>query len=128
MQLVLLSAAGLSWGCASAGPPQERRFASNRNVADAFACSTRRLEAERFALVDADSTAATAVAFRHSPATPDVGRDTWWRIELSVARDPEGRTLVAALLGTADARDGPYTAPDVALLRVVGDLSAACTW
>lgn len=122
-----LAASALA-SCASPGPPQTLRFASNREPAEAFACATRRLRLEGFEIVESSAEAGSALALRRAAHGPEPATDEWWRVELSVALDPEGRTLVEAVTGIAPAREGPYTEPTPTARSTVARVTASCTW
>ena len=113
-------------GCVTPSSPVPSRFLSNRPAEEARACVQGRLQAEGFELTQTSDTV-PAVALLQSEPGPEV-RDRWWRIELSVAQDQGGRTIVETTAGVASREQGPYTAATASLMGVIGKLAASCTW
>jgi hypothetical protein len=114
-------------GCANAGLPTQSRFPSVRDRADAFACATRVLSREGFVASDSSPELLTAVMLRRLPRSLD-RPDEWWRVEISVTEDDDGRTVVVSSAGAARRPDGPYAAPPGDLQHVLGLVSARCMW
>lgn len=117
----------LSLGCAAAGLPTQSRFPSIRDQVDAFACATTVLRREGFVANGSAPDALSAVMLQRREPSPD-RPDEWWRVEVSVTEDDDGRTMVAAVAGAARRPDGPYEAPPGDLQHVLGLMSARCTW
>jgi hypothetical protein len=111
--------------CSPVGPPQPFRFASNRDSTEAVRCASDRLRIEGFELADSPT---GPVALRRGESTTEIGATEWWRVELTVTRDDEGRTIVQSLAGVGRSPEGPFTEPPVQLQGIVGKISASCTW
>lgn len=126
--LVLLAAALA--GCRPPGPPEVYRFGTNHDAPTAVACAARRLRVDGFevAPVPADSTTSAPGLVAHRRTESRTGASEWWRIELSIVTDAEGRTLVETRAGASLRRDGAYVEPSTELQAAVGKVSAACTW
>lgn len=124
---MLLLGSLLSLGCASAGLPTQSRFPSIRDRADAYACATAVLHREGFVASESSPDRLTAVMMRRRQQTLDRPNE-WWRVEISVREDEQGRTVVAAVAGAARRPDGPYSAPPGDLQHVLGIISARCMW
>jgi hypothetical protein len=98
-----------------------------REPAAALACAKAGLEREGFVETEPASEAQTAVMLRR-PVPTSYGPGEWWRVEISVATDDDGRTVVASLAGASRQAAGPYAGPPSELQHVVGTLASRCTY
>ena len=121
--------AAMLWSsCAPAGPPRTYRFTSNRDSAAALRCAADRLRIDDFLLEEDSTRAGPVVALRRMESTDEVGMPEWWRVQVNITRDIDGRTVVESLAGVAPTPQGPYREPDVDLQSIIGRISASCTW
>ena len=117
----------LSWGCAGEGAPTRSQFPSIREPSDAYTCATGVLRREGFEASQPTGDPLSGVMLRYLPPTPHRQAE-WWRVEITVTRDDDGRTAVSAVAGAAPRVDGPYTAPPADLQHILGMTSARCMW
>jgi hypothetical protein len=125
LSLRALGAAAVLGSCAPVGPPQVFRFASNRDSTAAARCASDRLRIEGFEVADSGG---APLAMRRAESASEVGAPEWWRVQVSITRDDEGRTIVESLAGVGDRPEGPFREPNVQLQGIVGKISASCTW
>ena len=122
--LVLLVLAAAD--CA-ASEPRVFRFASNLPPAEGRACALNVLRHRGFHIAEPLAADSAVVALR-APVRTASGPGAWWRVELSLGLDPQGRTVVTSLVSASAHEGGPFTAPPEPLQQVGSEVTARCMW
>jgi hypothetical protein len=120
--LIVFAAAG----CATSGP-RMFKFASDLRPADGRACALNVLRHHGFHIAEPLAADSAVVAMR-APVRTAEGPGAWWRVEVSVGSDPNGRTIVTSLVSASAREEGPFTAPPEPLQQVGGEVTARCMW
>ena len=78
-----------------------------------------------FSAASAGDSTVTAV---RAPVRTSQGPGEWWRVEVSLGTDEDGRTLVTSVVGASDQEAGPFTAPPERLVLIGSEITARCMW
>lgn len=112
--------------CAASGP-RIFRFASDLPRAEGRACALDVLRRHGFHVAGPLAGDSAVVALR-APVRTAEGPGEWWRVELSLGSDPDGRTVVTSSVGASAREEGPFTAPPEPLQQVGSEVTARCMW